>query len=93
MRPKKKRLVSCDTKDRCFKPRCKKMIELEEVVLHLDEFEVIKLAHIDELQQTEIAEKMSIHRSTVSRVLASANKKIADALIHIKAIRVEGCGC
>ncbi|MBU2567549.1 MAG: DUF134 domain-containing protein [Elusimicrobia bacterium] len=35
---------------------------------------------------------MKVHRSTVLRILDSANKKIADALVNIKAIKIEG-GC
>jgi predicted DNA-binding protein (UPF0251 family) len=35
---------------------------------------------------------MGVHRSTISRILDSANYKIADALVNIKAIKIEG-GC
>jgi predicted DNA-binding protein (UPF0251 family) len=35
---------------------------------------------------------MKVHRSTISRIMASANTKIADALVNIKALKIEG-GC
>ena len=34
-----------------------------------------------------------VHRSTISRILKSARKKIADALVNVKAIRIEGGSC
>jgi predicted DNA-binding protein (UPF0251 family) len=39
-----------------------------------------------------VAKKIGVHRSTISRILDSANYKIADALVNIKAIKIEG-GC
>jgi len=58
----------------------------------IDEFETIRLAHLEGFDQEKIAEKMKVHRSTISRILGSANKKIADALVNVKAIKIEG-GC
>jgi len=58
----------------------------------IDEFEAIRLAHLEGFDQEKIAKMMKVHRSTVSRILDSANKKIADALVNIKAIKIEG-GC
>ncbi len=58
----------------------------------LDEFEVLRLAHLECYGQEEIAKQMKIHQSTISRILASAHKKVTDALVNIKAIRIEqGC--
>jgi len=92
MRPKKERWISCDTNERCFRPKCKKVSELEGVVLSLDEFEAMRLSYLEELKQEEVAKKMNIHRSTISRILASAHHKTTDALVNLKAIKVEG-GC
>jgi len=58
----------------------------------LDEFEAIRLSHLEKLDQEKVAKMMKVHRSTISRILDSAHKKIADALVNIKAIRIEG-GC
>ena len=92
MRPKKTRWVECDPGERCFRPQCKEANEMQEVVLHLDEFEVMRLAHLGKLSQEEIASQMKIHRSTVSRILSSAHSKVTDAIVNIKSIKVEkGC--
>jgi len=93
MRPKKERRIECSLNDRCFLPRCKNPSKIEVVTLSLDELEAIRLAYLEGMKQDEVAEKMEIHRSTVSRTLSSANYKIADALVSIKAIKVEGAGC
>jgi uncharacterized protein len=92
MRPKKPRWITCEPGERCFRPQCKTNNELEGVVLSLDEFEVLRLAHLNEYDQGKIARQMKIHQSTISRILTSAHKKVTDALVNIKAIKVEkGC--
>jgi predicted DNA-binding protein (UPF0251 family) len=58
----------------------------------VDEFEALRLSHLEGLTQEEAAKKMRVHRSTISRILESAHRKIADALVNIKAIKIEG-GC
>lgn len=92
MRPKKTRWIKCMPGERCFKPVCKPLSKLEGVSLSLDEFEAVRLADLLELQQIDAAKKMKISRPTFSRIIASAHKKIADGLVNIKAIRIEG-GC
>ncbi len=62
------------------------------VQLSLDEFEAVRLCDLEGYEQVDIAKQMQVHRSTVSRILASGRKKIADALTNLKAIKVEG-GC
>lgn len=92
MRPKKERWVSCKPNERCFIPKGKNWGQLEGVVLLLDEFEALRLSYLEGLEQEQIAGRMNIHRSTVSRIVASANRKVVDALVNLKAIKVEG-GC
>ena len=92
MRPKKTRWVKYEPGERCFRPQCKPLRELEGVTMTLDEFEAIRLSHLEKLDQEKVAKMMKVHRSTISRILDSAHKKIADALVNIKAIRIEG-GC
>ena len=92
MRPKKTRWVSCEAGERCFRPQCKPLNKLEGITLNLDEFEVLRLAHLEGYNQAKMAKQMKIHQSTISRILASAHKKVTDALVNIKAIRIEqGC--
>ena len=58
----------------------------------IDEFEAIRLADLAGLTQAQIAKQMKVHRSTISRIITSAHKKIADAFVNIKAVKIEG-GC
>jgi len=92
MRPKKIRWVKCVPGERCFKPLCKPLSKLEGVYLTLDEFEAIRLSCLEGLKQEDAAKLMKVSRPTFSRIETSAHRKIADALVNIKAIRIEG-GC
>ncbi|MCX5704484.1 MAG: DUF134 domain-containing protein [Candidatus Omnitrophica bacterium] len=92
MRPKKTRWVKCIPGERCFKPLCKPLSKLEDVYLTLDEFEAVRLACLEGLRQVDAAKRLKISRPTFSRILTSAQRKIADGLVNIKAIRIEG-GC
>jgi len=73
-----------------FKPAGVPLGGLDEVVLSVEEVEAIRLKDAEGLQQAECAERMHISRPTFHRVLESARSKLADALIHGKAIRIEG---
>lgn len=63
---------------------------LEQTVLTVDELEAIRLAYLEGLYQADAAAKMSVSRQTFGRIIDSANKKIADALVNGKAIKIEG---
>ena len=71
-----------------FKPRGIPLRELDEVVLEKDEVEALKLHDVDELDHTASAKKMGISQPTFGRILDSAYKKIAKALIKGEAIRI-----
>lgn len=73
-----------------FKPAGIPMHKLETVVIQLDEFEAVRLADLEGLYQEEAAKRMNISRQTFGRIIESAHKKIADALINGKAVRIEG---
>ena len=92
MRPKKPRWIKCNPGERCFRPQCNPGKKLEGATLAIDEFEAIRLADLEGLTQVEVAKRMKVHRSTVSRIVASAHKKIADAFVNMKAVKIEG-GC
>lgn len=61
---------------------------LEVVELSAEELESFRLRHIEDMEQTEAAKKMKTSQSTYQRILYSAYKKIADALIQGKAIKI-----
>jgi len=73
-----------------FKPIGVPMRMLDEIVMTLDEFEAIRLADLDGLYQESAAAQMGVSRPTFSRITASAHRKVADALVHGKALRIEG---
>ena len=73
-----------------YKPRGIPLSILEPVTLSVDELEAIRLADLEGLYQEQAAEKMNISRPTFGRVIESAHKKIADALVNGKAILIQG---
>jgi predicted DNA-binding protein (UPF0251 family) len=73
-----------------FKPIGIPMRMLDEVVMTLDEFEAIRLADLDGLYQESAAAQMEVSRPTFSRITAAAHRKLADAIVHGKALRIEG---
>ncbi|MGC8684203.1 MAG: DUF134 domain-containing protein [bacterium] len=75
---------------RYFKPMGIPMRMLEEIVLSVDELEAVRLADYQGLYQEQAAEKMRISRPTFGRIIESAHRKIAEALITGKALRIEG---
>jgi uncharacterized protein len=89
-RPKCCRRIGCMPDVNYFKPKGIPSSSLEEVILTLDEFESIKLADFEEMYQEQAALKMNISRQTFGRIVDSAHKKIADVLIHGKALKIEG---
>jgi predicted DNA-binding protein (UPF0251 family) len=92
MRPKKTRWVKCDPSERHFKPQTRSQNPGSIIVLTLDEFEAIRLLDYEGLSQEEASGKMRVHRSTVSRIAATARKKLTQALVEIKVLKIEG-GC
>jgi predicted DNA-binding protein (UPF0251 family)/predicted Fe-Mo cluster-binding NifX family protein len=73
-----------------FKPAGIPLRFLSEVCLSLEEAEAIRLKDLGDLEQKQCAEHMNISRPTFQRVLASARRKISDALLNGKAIRIDG---
>jgi predicted DNA-binding protein (UPF0251 family) len=88
-RKRKKRNIEIDHSKVCFKPCGIRANQLEHIILYEDEMEAIRLADFKSLYQQKSADKMKISRTTFSRLVESARKKIADALLHQKAIKIE----
>jgi len=90
VRPRLCRRVRFNPNVTYFKPRGIPLRELEEVILPVDEYEAVRLKDLEGLEQEECAKKMNISQPTFHRLVLSARKKIADAIINGKAIRIEG---
>lgn len=71
-----------------FKPRGVPLRFLDVVELSTEEVEALRLKNIKNLEQIECAKKMKTSQSTFQRILASAYKKISEALIGGKAIKI-----
>lgn len=59
------------------------------VFLSREELEALRLKNVKDMDQTQAALKMKTSQSTFQRILTSANKKVSDALINGKSIKIE----
>ena len=89
-RPCKRRWIAGLPQSVVYKPAGIPASALEWLSLGLDEFEAIRLVDYEGLDQAKAAELMGISRPTVTRIYASARRKIAEALTQGKAISIEG---
>jgi len=88
-RPCKRRRVRGRPNSSYFKPAGIRIIDLEESELAIEEFEAIRLVDFKEIDQAKAALKMDISQPTLSRILKSGRKKIADAIVNGKAIKIK----
>lgn len=86
--PLKCRRVRCAPNACYFKPSGIPLCELEEVVLELDEVEALRLADLEDLYQLEAAAKMGVSRQTFGNIVSRARRKVAEALLGGKALRI-----
>lgn len=72
----------------CFKPAGVPRSRLESVKLLVEEYEAIRLADIEDLSMQVAAEQMKVSAATFNRMLQLAHKKIAEAIVHGKEIKI-----
>ncbi|MGB6872982.1 MAG: DUF134 domain-containing protein [Dehalococcoidia bacterium] len=89
-RPAKLRCVAQLPNVGFFKPVGIPASVLQGIRISLEELESIRLKDLEGLEQEECAQQMRISRPTFHRILESARKKLADALINGKAIQIVG---
>lgn len=90
-RPAKDRIICPGYEPVCFR------VDAEEALLNIpaDELEALRLCDLEELSQSDAAERMNISRGTLQRLLYSAHRKLAFALCFRKSFNVAGnpgCG-
>jgi len=90
VRPRRCRRIFFEPDVTYFKPAGVRMVHLVESVLTKVELEAVRLVDLEEKEQSKVAKKMEVSQPTLSRLLTSARKKIADALVNGKAIKIEG---
>ncbi len=83
-RRRRARWIAFDPAYTCFKPCGRPGRGMETVEVGADEFEALRLMDHEGLYQVECAERMGISRTTLSHTVASARRKVADALLHGK---------
>lgn len=74
----------------CFLPEGVSPSRLQNVVLSVDEVESLRLADLEGMYHADAAEKMRVSRQTFGRIIRSARKKVAEALVGGKTICIEG---
>jgi predicted DNA-binding protein (UPF0251 family) len=89
-RPKKCRWVEIEPGVTFFKPRGIPLRSLQQIVITVDELEAMRLADFLEMTQEEVAQRMQVSRPTVTRMLSRAHRAVAEALVHGKAICIQG---
>jgi predicted DNA-binding protein (UPF0251 family) len=80
-RPRKKRCCEGGCLCQAFKPNGIPLRNLRQITLFRDELEALKLCDLEGLFQEQAGERMGVSRGTVQRLLASARRKTADALV------------
>ena len=65
------------------------MKKLDVIFLSKEELEALRLKNVKDLDQNEAAQKMNTSQSTFQRILSSAYKKVSEALVKGKAIKID----
>ncbi len=73
-----------------FKPVGVRRLSLDSIELSIDEYEAIRLADNIGMNHNDAAEEMEISRSTFSRLIENARKKIAEFIIEGKHLQIDG---
>jgi predicted DNA-binding protein (UPF0251 family) len=89
-RTKKQRIIAHRPPVAVFKPAGLPARELQWVTLPLDEYEALRLADYEGLDQEAVAERLGVSRPTVSRMLEQARQKVARVLVEGQALAIEG---
>ena len=87
-RPVKERCINCVPVASYYKPVGIPMRDLDEIVLAMDELEAMRLTDLEGLYQADAAEHMGVSRQTIGNLLNSVHRKVADALLNGKALRI-----
>lgn len=89
-RPLKHRRISEKPRVCHFKPDGVPFAALEEIQLTVDEFEALRLADLERLYQEEAAGRMGISRQTFGNIIEAAHRKLADAIVNGKSLKIAG---
>ncbi len=91
-RPPRCRRITAAPKSRGFRPHGPALSSRGKIALGLDEVEALRLADLEGLHHEEAAARMRISRPTFSRIVEAARKKVAEALVRGRPLRMFGAG-
>ncbi len=60
----------------------------DHITITLEEIESLRLKNLKNMDQTQAAKKMGVSQSTFQRILTTAYKKVSEALIEGKELRI-----
>ena len=89
-RPRNNRVVHEPPQFAAFKPVGVPGRDLRSVELSIDEFEAVRLADYMGMSHEEAAKEMEISRSTFTRLVEDARKKVSGFLVHGNLLTIEG---
>lgn len=88
-RPRKKKIVREQPRIDHFSPRGRPG-RPDETIVAMEEYEALRLADYMGMQQKKAASMMGISQQSFSRIVRAARKKVSDAIVNAKIIRIEG---
>ena len=88
-RPRKKKIIHDQPRTDHFSPRGRPG-RPEVVMVAVEEYEAIRIHDHLGLQQKEAARMMGISQQSFSRIVRDARRKVSDALVNAKVIRISG---
>lgn len=89
-RPCCRRFVETHPAAAVFKPAGVPLRDLPSIEMTLDELEALRLADLEGLYQEDASAKMGVSRPTLGRILESARRKVAEALVLGRALHIGG---
>lgn len=90
VRPAKERKVEKPPKIQGMKPMGVPGKLLDKISMSIDEYEAIRLSDYEGKDHKQASEIMDISRPTFTRLLQSAHLKIAEAIVSVKELIIEG---
>lgn len=60
------------------------------IIMTIEEYETLRLIDLGKMTQQECSEQMQVARTTVQSIYEKARKKLSEALVHGKYLRIQG---
>ncbi len=89
-RPRKRRRVCCIPERKVFGPLGVPIDKDNIILVTVEEYEVIRLIDLVGLTQEECASRMNVARTSIQRLYFDVRKKMAEAFINGKILKIEG---